>query len=57
MNDCRFAIADCRLPEKRKSKTEIRNSENGLGISSLDFPISIFEFRFSNFGLCESTDN
>jgi hypothetical protein len=49
-NDCRFAIADCRLTEKRNSKIEIRNSRVGDRTSSFDFPVSSFD-------LCRSIDN
>jgi hypothetical protein len=50
-------IADLRLPIADSSRNEIRNSGAGIGILRLGFSVSIFEFRFSSFDLCESIDN
>jgi len=55
--NCRFSIDDGRLPEKRNSKIEIRNSGAGGEILSLDFPVSIFRFRFSVFAGQSPIDN
>src|SRR5208337_4602197 len=52
-SDCRLTIADCRLPEKRNSKIEIRKSGvvTEFPVSIFGFRVSIFQFRFSNFDL------
>jgi hypothetical protein len=50
-------IAYLRLPVADWSKNEIRNWGAGGGISSFDFPVSLFAFRSSSFSLCESIGN